>query len=844
MNLRRFLPRELPVGLKHLTELAFDLRWNAGDGAANLWRTVDPESWEATRNPILIIESVSDARLQALADDDRFMQTLNAEVHARQRYLDAPTWMESTPERDRPGCIAYFSMEFGLSESLPIYSGGLGMLAGDHLKTASDLGLPLVGVGLLYQQGYFRQSLDAEGGQLAFYPFNDPLWLPVNPVRDAAGEWLCVTLQLPGRTVTLRAWQARVGRVSLYLLDSNDPRNDPRDRSITAELYGGGPEQRLLQEMVLGIGGWQLLGLLGRHCEVLHLNEGHAAFAVLARARAAMASAALDFATALRLTRAGNLFTTHTPVPAGFDRFEPRLIDQYFGDYASSLGLTVPELLGLGRSDPTAREEPFNMALLALRGSGAANGVSRLHGEVSRRIFAPLFPRLPLAEVPIGHVTNGVHVPSWESRAADDLWSQACGEARWRGDLATLERDFRNLPDEALWSLRSAARRRLVDWVRTRHARQIAVRGASADGIADQAYILDPDTLTLGFARRFATYKRPNLLLTDPERLQRLLTDPQRPVQLVIAGKAHPRDTAGQGLVRAWSNFLRRRAARLRVVFVEDYDIAVATQLVQGVDLWINTPRRPWEASGTSGMKVLVNGGLNLSELDGWWAEAFEPEVGWALGDGAEHGDDPAWDRREADALYSLLEQEAVPAFYERDAQGLPQAWLSRMRESMARLTGRFSTNRMVREYTETYYLPAAAAWRARADANCSLAQEIERWLEHMHRHWDGVRIAGVERKHDGDHLRVDAQVYLDELSPDSVRVELYADAEAPGAAPERIALARGEPLAGLSCGYRYQVEITTARPAAHYSVRVIPDHPQVCWPLETARVCWEPQER
>lgn len=840
MSLRRFLPRDLPAGLEQLAELAFDLRWNAGDRAADLWRALEPGLWEATRNPVLIIESISRTRLQALAADDSFVQKLNTEVQARNAYLDARTWLAETHSDETPVRVAYFSMEFGLSETLPVYSGGLGMLAGDHLKTASDLGLPLVAIGLLYQQGYFRQSLDARGEQLAFYPFNDPLWLPVIPLRNAAGEWLCIDLELPGRTLILRTWLARIGRIDLYLLDSNDPRNDPRDRSITAELYGGGPEQRLQQEMVLGIGGWRLLEALGLHCEVLHLNEGHAAFAILERARAAMAAYGLGFAAALRLTRVGNLFTTHTPLPAGFDRFEPRLIEQYLGDYAATLGLSLDELLALGRSDCTAGDAPFSMALLALRGSGAVNGVSRLHGEVSRRLFASLFPRLPLAEVPVGHVTNGVHVPSWESRAADTLWSQACGEARWRGDLTTLEADFRAVPAMALWAQRCAARRNLVDWVRARHARQIAVRGTGTEAVADQAEVLDPDAITLGFARRFTGYKRPNLLLSDPDRLQRLLTDPKRPVQLVIAGKAHPRDEEGRQLVRAWSDFLNRSAVRPHAVFVEDYDIAVATRLVQGVDLWINTPRRPWEACGTSGMKVLVNGGLNLSELDGWWAEAFQPEVGWALGDGGEHGASPAWDWREAESLYTLLEQEVVPAFYERDTQGLPQAWLARMRESMARLTGRFSTNRMVREYTEHYYLPAAVAYRARAAGDFTLLRDIGQWLEDTHRHWPGVRIARVNRERNGERLRVNAQVYLGELLPERTRIELYADPAEPGSAPERIVMQRGEALAGSLGGYHYQVEIATRRPSPHYSVRVIPDHPQVRWPLEIGLVCWE----
>lgn len=840
MSIQRFLPRQLPSELKGLSELAFDLRWNARHSAPALWRAVDPALWEATENPVLIAESISRARLEALAADSDFTDALRAELEARTRYLQVPTWTDHAFDSDALGQIAYFSMEYGIAEALPIYSGGLGLLAGDHLKAASDLGLPLVAVGLLYQQGYFRQSLDAEGTQLAAYPFNDPLWLPVTPVRDSAGEWLCVEIELPGHSAYLRAWQAQVGRVSLYLLDSNDPRNDPRDRGITAELYGGGPEQRIRQELVLGIGGWRLLETLGLRCEVLHLNEGHAAFAVLERARVAMAEAGLDFAAALRLTRAGNLFTTHTPVPAGFDRFEPRLIGQYLGDYAETLGLKLAELLALGRIDPADSDAPFNMALLALRGSGAANGVSRLHGEVSRRIFAPLFPGVPLGEVPIGSVTNGVHVPSWASEAADRLWTEACGEALWRGDLATLESDFRGLEDKSLWSLRGAARKRLVTWVRNRHQHQIAVRGASSEQIDAQAQVLDPDSLTLGFARRFATYKRPNLLLTDPDRLEHLLTEPRRPVQIVIAGKAHPRDEGGKELVRAWSTFLRRPAVRQRAVFVEDYDMTVAKQLVQGVDLWINTPRRPWEASGTSGMKVLVSGGLNLSELDGWWAEAFQPEVGWALGDGAEHGEDPEWDRIEAEALYRLLEQEVVPTFYDRDAEGLPQAWLARMRESMARLTGCFSTNRMVREYTETYYLAAANAYRARRAHGGKLTREIQDWLALSYQHWGQVRIVETRREQSGDGVRISAQVYLDDLDPDSIRVELYADPATQGRDPERIPLRRGRALPAAGVAYEYEVDIPLQRPAEHYSVRVLPFHPEVRWPLETGLICWE----
>ena len=616
-------------------------------------------------------------------------------------------------------------MEFMLCEALPIYSGGLGNVAGDQLKAASDLGVPVVGVGLLYQQGYFRQVIDRNGWQQALFPYNDPGQLPITPLRQPDGEWLRLEILLPGYSVWLRTWQVQVGRSTLYLLDSNDAANFPAHRGITSELYGGGQELRLKQEMLLGIGGWRLLRALNLQPDVCHLNEGHAAFAVLERARDFMQETGQSFEAALAATRAGNLFTTHTAVPAGFDRFSPALVEQYLGDYARSrLGLSLHDLLALGRQNPDDSSEPFNMAYLAIHGSGAVNGVSRLHGCVSRHIFAPLFPRWPEEEVPIGHVTNGVHMPSWDSDAADALWMEYCGKDRWLGTMETIEQNIRGIPDERLWQLRAAGRAALVEFARRRLSRQLASSGATPQMIDKAKHFFDGNALTLGFARRFATYKRPNLLLHDPARLLRLLTDPQRPVQLIIAGKAHPDDAEGQRLIQQWVQFIRQSPARLRVVFLSDYDMLLTEKLVQGVDVWINTPRRPWEASGTSGMKVLVNGGLNLSELDGWWAEAYSPEVGWAIGDGKEHDSDPAWDAAEADALYNLLEHAVIPEFYARDANGIPTAWVARMRESMARLAPRFSANRTVREYTENYYLPAAAAYRRRTADRGALGRE------------------------------------------------------------------------------------------------------------------------
>ena len=598
--------------------------------------------------------------------------------------------------------VAYFSMEYMLSEALPIYSGGLGNVAGDQLKAASDLGVPVVGIGLLYQQGYFRQEIDSYGGQQVLYPVNEPGQLPIRPVRTSDGELLRMPMRLPGWKIWIRAWEVQVGRTRLYLLDTNDPANPPNISAITSELYGGGPELRLKQEVLLGIIGWRFLRTLGIAADVCHLNEGHAAFAVLERARECMEDTGRSFHEALAITRAGNVFTTHTAVDAGFDRFSPELIRQYLPFYAQEiLSISVNDLLALGRRNPDDESEPFNMAYLAIRGSGSINGVSRLHGQVSRRLFQPLFPHFPAAEVPIGHVTNGIHVPTWDGAEADRLWTELCGQGRWRGDLGNLEGRMRSASDQQIWHMRSAGRAALVEYARQRLTRQEATYAASPLQLQQAEAVLSRRTLTLGFARRFATYKRPTLLLHDRDRLARILTNPQRPVQLVLAGKAHPNDGAGQALIREWTSFARSPQMRSHVVFLSDYDMLLAQRLVEGVDVWINTPRRPWEACGTSGMKVLVNGGLNLSVLDGWWAESYSHNVGWAIGDGQEHGDDPAWDRADAEALYAVLENEVIPEFYKRDEQGIPRSWVARIRESMAVLTPAFSANRAVRQYTE-----------------------------------------------------------------------------------------------------------------------------------------------
>ncbi len=839
MALTHYFARQLPSELAGLEDLAADLLWLSNTGSDKIWQMMDAKLWGAITNPWFLLESVSETRLEQLRGNPVFLEELQNQLGKRKAYLECPTWFDTTHSLHGLGHIAYFSMEFGLGEALPIYSGGLGILAGDCLKAASDLGIPMIGVGLLYQQGYFRQVIAADGHQVEYFPYNDPTLLPVVPVRDASGEWLRVTVALPGRELVLRVWQAIVGRVPLYLLDSNDPVNSPADRTITGSLYGGGLEMRLLQEITLGIGGWRALQQLGNDCHICHLNEGHAAFAVLERARMFGQQTGQSFSVSLRATRAGNLFTTHTPVPAGFDSFSPDLVRHYLARFAGECGISVEEILRLGRLGDRA-DEPLNMAYLAIRGSAAVNGVSRLHGEVSRRIFQPLFPRWPQEEVPVGHVTNGIHVPTWHSAESDELWGKICGPNRWRQTTEALEERYRQASDLDLWEFRMRSRMNLILSIRRRQKCHCSLLGKEADEMSICSCVFEPNTLTLGFARRFASYKRPDLLLRDPGRLLRILSNPSAPMQLVIAGKAHPADRLGKELIRRWNAFAEQPEASGRIVFLDDYDMRMAKELVSGVDLWINNPRRPWEASGTSGMKLLANGGLNLSELDGWWVEAYRPELGWALGDGREHGEDPAWDAAEAEQLYRLLEQEVAPAFYERNSQGVPTRWIGRIRESVAQLTGYFSTNRMVRQYTGEYYHPLNAAYLKRSAKNGARAQEIEERIRELALHWKEVRFGplSVETGETGHHFTL--PVYLDEISPQWVQVELFANpAGEEGGKPLSVPMERAEPLAGAINAFLFRATVPAGRPAGDYTPRIRPFHPDLFAPIEANQIHW-----
>lgn len=832
------LPSDIE-GIDALAGLALDIAWSWNHAADKLWEQLDPALWELTHNPWLVLQSVSRDRLQQQLADPAFQGKISELMKSKELETVTPAWFQQNHADTALTCAAYFSMEFMLSEALPIYVGGLGNVAGDQLKSASDLGVPVVAVGLLYQQGYFRQEIDQYGSQQALFPYNDPGQLPITPVRLPNGEWLRLKMSLHGFPVWLRTWQVQVGRVKLYLLDSNDMANLSIHRGITSELYGGGPDTRIQQELLLGIGGWKLLRALNLRPEVCHMNEGHAAFLVLERANDLMKETGVPFEVALAVTRAGNLFTTHTAVAAGFDHFSPSLMEQFLGPYArEELGIQFDDLMALGRLNPNNSSEPFNMAYLAIRGSGAVNGVSRLHGAVSRQLFEGLFPRWPKDEIPIGSITNGVHMPCWDSEFADEIWTQSCGKDRWRGEQENIVQDISKLSDEALWQLRTDSRSSFVRYTRARLERQLTVSGHPPEIVEIAKNVFSPDTLTLGFARRFVLYKRPDLLLQDQERFIRILTNQQYPVQLVIAGKAPPFDESGKAMIQQWAQFIQRHNLYDHVVFLSDYDMSLTENLVQGVDVWINTPRRPWEACGTSGMKVLVNGGINLSELDGWWAEAYTPEVGWALGDRQEHGDDPAWDASEAEALYNLLEQEVIPEFYTRDQQGIPIRWTERMRKSMAILTPGFSANRTVREYTEQYYLSAAENYKKRAADKGAAGTRMVNVRHDLKNKWEKLEFGKVQTESMEKGYLFQVHVSLNGINPDNVLIELYAEGIG-GASPERIKMTPGAIVENQQ-EQVYQARVTTSRPASDYTPRIIPNYENVSVPLEDDSILWQ----
>ena len=845
----------LPPSLERLRELAYNIRWSWDHETIALWRRLDRDLWEATeRNPVWLLGLISQEALQHAAEDEDFMAHLDRVCQRFDAYMNGETrtWYNRNYGTFEKPFIAYFSMEYGLTECLRNYSGGLGVLSGDHMKSASDLGLPLVGIGLLYEEGYFHQYLNADGYQQQSYPLNDYANLPVQQVFNDEGKPLIISVEMADSVAKLFVWKVQIGRVPLYLLDSNHPDNKEGVRNLTDRLYGGDKRTRIRQEIILGIGGVRLLEHLNMRPTVCHMNEPHSAFLALERIRLTMKeNPGLDFWKAAEICAPGNVFTTHTPVPAGLERFGYDLVDEHFPYLWKELGLTREEFHDLGREN-MGGFDLFSMAVMALKVSGAANGVSQLHGAVSRTMWQWMFPDLPEDEVPIGAITNGIHVESWISSEMSSLFDRYLDPA-WRTepDRKEIWKDVDRIPDAELWRTHERRRERLVSLARTRLRRQLEARGASQTETQDASEVLNPDALTIGFARRFATYKRATLLLRDPERFARLLNDPDRPVQLIFAGKAHPHDHPGKELIREIVKFAEQPEFRNKIVFLENYDISVARYMVQGVDIWLNTPRRPKEASGTSGMKVIYNGGLNASILDGWWAEGYQPNLGWSIGSGEEYGEDE-WDLQdyiEAQALYQLLEEDIIPSFYHRGRDGLPREWIDRIKASIRELSPFFNTYRMVREYTEQYYMPHHAQYQALTQPDLSHGLEYAKWLKNIQKQWKTIKIENVtvEPQHlkVQDDMHVSAIINLGALTPDDVTVQLYY-----GPLDSRGQIIAGDTLDMSYCCpenknnpnnvHEFKADLTYNTTGKRgISVRVLPRHEFLADPRMTRLITW-----
>lgn len=838
----------LPEKLNPLRELAYNIKWSWDHDIISLFRRMDMELWEATRhNPVKILGVISQQRLEELASDDSFLSHMQRAQDKMKTYRATKTWFEKKYSVDNPACIAYFSMEFGLTECIPNYSGGLGVLAGDHLKSSSDLGIPLVGVGLLYQQGYFRQYLNIDGWQQEMYPENDFYNMPMTQERDENGVPITVGTEIDGREVYAQIWRVDVGRVPLYLLDTNIAENSHTDRAITRQLYGGDAEMRIKQEIVLGVGGLHALRALGLMPTVCHMNEGHSAFLALERIRIAMSECNCSFEEALTGTRAGNIFTTHTPVPAGIDVFSKTLVERYMKPYAEELGVSIEQLCTLGSATGEKQNDSLNMALLALHTSDAANGVSKLHGRVAREMWQHDWPNVPAEDIPISHVTNGIHIQTWLSHEMTDLFERYLAVG-WEEEIIKEDiwQHIDEIPDSELWRTHERRRERLVTFARQKLVAQYIHRGMMDSEIEKIRESLLPSALTIGFARRFATYKRATLLLREPERLYNLLANTEQPVQLIFAGKAHPHDTGGKKLIKELVHFAQERKLQHRLIFLEDYDMSVARALVQGVDVWLNTPRRPLEASGTSGMKVVANGGLNLSILDGWWDEGYERGRGWAIGSGEEYKEQEMQDSIEADELFDILEREVVPMFYSRGGDNIPREWVTMMKRSMKNLNPFFNTHRMLQEYSEEMYLPARERSLALMENNFERARELNKWCETVRQAWGDIEIVSVHadirnRLHIQEDIPVHAEVKLGSLSCEDVSVEIYVgsvDAYNALVDTKTIPMSCEEQRDDGICVYSGKIQCNTSGQHG-YAVRILPCHPDLHDPYSLKLITW-----
>jgi glycogen phosphorylase len=842
--LRSFTVRpSLPEELSDLETLAFNLRWSWDDHTRDLFRWVDPDLWDASiHDPVRLLGLVNPERLAALAADDGFRRFLTEVRDELDRYLQGERWFQSrrgsgdgSPLRQ----VAYFSPEFGIAEAVPQYSGGLGVLAGDHLKSASDLGIPLVGIGLLYRHGYFRQSLNADGWQEERYPLLDPHVMALTPC-----EGVRVSVDLAGVPLVAQVWRADVGRVPLYFLDADVDENTDDLRSVTDRLYGGDTEHRLRQEILLGMGGVRALEAVGVDAQVFHTNEGHAGFLGLERIRQLVVDQGLSYAEAIEAVRAGSIFTTHTPVPAGIDRFPRELMEKYFGGWCHDVGVAFDDLMALGHRPRDHVEERFNMAVMGLRLAGRSNAVSQLHGEVSRDMFGELWPDLSTDEAPIASITNGVHAHTWTSPEIADVLTRSV-RPEWHEADAEAWARVAEAPDDELWRAHEQGRERLVSFVRRRGSEIAQARGGSATSTAWVDEALDPRILTVGFARRFATYKRANLLLSQPERLRSLLLSADRPVQFVFAGKAHPADEAGKEMIRQVVAAAAELDVRHRFVFLEDYDIAVARALYHGCDVWLNNPRRPQEACGTSGMKSALNGGLNLSILDGWWAEWYDGENGWAIPSAEQVEDLARRDQLEASSVLDLLEHQVVPLFYDRLQGPVPRRWVAKMKQSLATLGPQVSAARMVRDYAEELYEPTAARADALAGDAASRARALAGWKRRVREAWHAVHVERVEADvavaELGVERTVETVVSLGDLSPADVDVQLLHGPVGQGdELTERsvVSMAPVGPADDHHARYRGSFGCDHAGRYG-FTVRIVPDNPDLVAPAEMGLAAW-----
>lgn len=775
---------KLPENLMPLWDLAFNFWFSWKHDISELFERIDYQLWkECRQNPVRFLNLLPQEAIVGLSKDEFFLDRLNQTRESLEKYRAATKSAVEFEESGTEPVIAYFSAEYGISMSLPIYSGGLGILAGDHLKSASDLNLPLVAIGLCYQKGYFRQYLTGDGWQQERYPVNDFEEMPMTLVKDDQGNPLSTFVTLLDREVKIIFWKARIGRVDLYLLDTNLNENDPQDREITAQLYGGDWEMRLKQEIILGIGGVRTLDALGLNPRVIHMNEGHSAFAGLERISIFMREHNMSFEAATELVASSSVFTTHTPVPAGNDRFAPDLMQKYFDGYARELGLAFKVFLALGREDPRDDQELFTMTVLALRLSRFNNGVSQLHGRVARGMWKKVWAQYPVDDVPIAAITNGIHIPTWIAPDMAYLFDRYLG-SDWREDpdCQRVWKQSEAIPDAELWRTHERLRERLVDFVRQRLKEQTLIRGGRRMELQLAGEVLDPGTLTIGFARRFATYKRANLILTDVKRILEIMNNKKQPVQFIFAGKAHPKDVEGKKIIQDIVQFCRKADCRHHFVFIEDYDMEIAGHMLQGCDVWLNNPRRPLEACGTSGMKAVANGVLNFSVLDGWWDEAYSSDnrYGWAIGDGEEYDDLEYQNLVESHYLYNVLERDIVPTFYNRSHGNMPVEWIKKMKNGLKDLSPAFSSHRMVEDYARTAYLPAYHNFVKLEKNGFEQAKSLAAWRMELMTKWGDVKIRNVqasteENLYTGDELGVSAEIYINGLSPEDIIVEIYS---------------------------------------------------------------------